>query len=140
VEEVQAHTFRVTGEDDTGAALPFTGTVSALFLRADDTYIAIDGAIVNGAAEVTLVADCYHIPGRFSIAVYVSDGTVSTCVYAAVGTVYRTKSDIGLDSGTTIPTLAQLEAAYEACIQAAAESPRISVDGTTLIVHDERGV
>jgi hypothetical protein len=31
VEEVQAHTFRVTGEDDTGAALPFTVYLSFRF-------------------------------------------------------------------------------------------------------------
>ena len=118
MEEAGAHTFHVTGEDATGAAVAFTGDVTAIFLRADDTYIALDGSLSDGAAEVTLVSDCYHVPGRFSIAVYVSDGTVSTCVYAAVGNVYRTTSDAGLDSGASIPTLAQLEAAYRACVQA----------------------
>lgn len=140
MEEAGAHTFHVSGVDDTGAELAFTGSVSALFLRADDTYIAIDGTLNNGAAEVTLVSDCYHVPGRFSVAIYVSDGTVSTCVYAAVGNVYRTSSDVGLDSGTSIPTLAQLEAAYQACVEATADAPFIKVVGTTLDVNAGSGV
>lgn len=131
MEEAGAHTFRVSGEDETGAALAFTGTVSALFLRADDTYIAIDGTLNNGAAEVTLVSDCYHVPGRFSIAVYISDGTVSTCVYAAVGNVYRTTSGAGLDSGASIPTLAQLQAAYKACVKATGDA-RAAADNAVI--------
>lgn len=127
MEEAGAHTFHVTGEDATGAAVAFTGDVTAIFLRADDTYIALDGSLNDGAAEVTLVADCYHVPGRFSIAVYVSDGTVSTCVYAAVGNVYRTTSDAGLDSGASIPTLAQLEAAYQQCLGVISSSVRYDV-------------
>jgi len=131
MEEAGAHTFRVSGEDETGAALAFTGTVSALFLRADDTYIAIDGTLNNGAAEITLVSDCYHVPGRFSIAVYISDGTVSTCVYAAVGNVYRTTSEAGLDSGASIPTLAQLQAAYKACVEATKDA-RAAADNAVI--------
>ena len=116
-EEVGAHTFEITALNADGTAATLTGTVSALFLRADDTTIAIDGTITDGKAVVTLVADCYHVAGRFSVAVYVSDGTDSACVYAAVGNVYRSTSDNVLDSGTTIPTLAQLEAAYNACVE-----------------------
>lgn len=118
MEEAGAHVFHISAEDASGAAIAFTGTVSALFLRADNTTVAIDGKISDGAAEVTLVSDCYHVPGRFSIAIYVSDGTDSACVYAAVGNVYRTSSDVVIDSGATIPTLAQLQAAYQACIEA----------------------
>lgn len=122
MEEAGAHVFHISAEDASGAAIAFTGTVSALFLRADNTTVAIDGELNNGAAEVTLVSDCYHVPGRFSIAVYVSDGTDSACVYAAVGNVYRTSSDVVIDSGATIPTLAQLQAAYQACVEATADA------------------
>jgi len=122
MEEAGAHVFHISAEDASGAAIAFTGTVSALFLRADNTTVAIDGEISDGAAEITLVSDCYHVPGRFSIAVYVSDGTNSACVYAAVGNVYRTSSDVVIDSGATIPTLAQLQAAYQACIEATAQA------------------
>ena len=122
MEEAGAHVFHISAEDASGAAIAFTGTVSALFLRADNTTVAIDGEISEGAAEITLVSDCYHVPGRFSIAVYVSDGTDSACVYAAVGNVYRTSSDVVIDSGATIPTLAQLQAAYQACVEATADA------------------
>ena len=120
MEEAGAHKFSISAEDATGAATTFSGTVSALFLRADNTTVAIDGSISDGKAEVTLVSDCYHVPGRFCISVYISDGTDSACVYAAVGNVYRTSSDVVLDSGATIPTLAQLQAAYAACVEATA--------------------
>ena len=120
MEEAGAHTFQISAENADGTATAFTGTVSALFLRADNTTVAIDGTINQGMAEVTLVADCYHVAGRFSIAIYVSDGTDSTCVYAAVGNVYRTSSGVVIDSGATIPTLAQLQAAYQACVEATA--------------------
>ena len=117
-EEAGAHTFRVHALDSDGAEVGFTGGVTALFLRADNKTFAIDGTADDGPAEVTLVSDCYHVPGRFSIAVYVSDGEVSTCVYAAVGSVYRTTSDVVMDSGAEIPTLAQLEQAYRDCVAA----------------------
>jgi hypothetical protein len=126
MEEAGAHKFRVTAQDAQGEETEFTGTVTALFLRSDNTTVALDGTIEGGAATVTLVSDCYHVPGRFSIAVYVSDGTDSACVYAAVGNVYRTSSDTVIDSGATIPTLAQLEAAYAACVQATEDAEAVT--------------
>ena len=117
-EEAGAHTFVITGYDENGTETGFSGTISALILRADNTTVAVDGAISDGKATVTMVSDCYHVAGRFSIAIYVSDGTDSACIYAAVGNVYRTSSDVVIDSGATIPTLAQLQAAYAACITA----------------------
>ena len=117
-EEAGAHKFVISALDAEGAETTFSGTVSAHFLRADNTTVAIDGAIESGKATVTLVADCYHVAGRYSIAVYISDGTNSACVYAAVGNIFRTTSDVVIDSGATIPTLAQLQAAYAACLSA----------------------
>lgn len=122
MEEAGAHKFVITAQDESGAEIPFTGTISALFLRADNTTVAIDGTINSGKAEIVLVADCYHVAGRFSVAIYVSDGTDSACVYAAVGNIYRTSSDVVIDSGAEIPTLAQLQAAYQACIEATAQA------------------
>ena len=124
-EEDEAHTFRISAEDANGDPASFTGTVTALFLRADETTIAIDGSLDSGAAVITLVADCYHVPGRFTIAIYVTSGGVSTCVYAAVGTVFRTSSDTVLDSGAEIPTLAELQEAYSDCVTATAAAQAI---------------
>ena len=121
-EESGAHTFRVTAYDADGDAQTLTGAVTACFLRADDKTIAIDGTITDGVAVVTLDADCYHVAGRFSLAVYVSDGTDTACIYAAVGNVFRATSEVMLDSGTEIPSLAQLQEAYESCVDAPADA------------------
>lgn len=123
-EEALAHTFRIAGVDAAGVSVPLAGTVLAKFLRADNMTIDISGAITDGEAVVTLVGDCYHVPGRFSIVVYLSDGEQSVAIYAAVGNVYRATSGQELDSGTSVPSLAQLEGAYESALAAAAEARR----------------
>lgn len=118
-EEAGADTFVITD-------LPFTpssgqGGVLAHVLRADDTAIAVDGTSDGTTATVTLDADCYHVAGRLSVAIYITDANEqSQCVYACVGNVWRTVSDTELDSGTEVPTLAQLETAYANCVAATA--------------------
>lgn len=118
-EEALAHTFRIAGKDAEGTALTLSGTVLAKFLRADNMTIDVSGSITDGVASLTLVGDCYNVPGRFSIVIYLSDGTTTVAIYAAVGNVYRGTSGTELDSGTTVPSLAQLEAAYANAITAA---------------------
>ena len=113
MEEAGADTFEISD-------LPFVPSgVLAHVLRSDDVAIAVDGTYTNGKAVVTLDADCYHVAGRLSVAIYITDASMnSQCVYACVGNVYRTVGDTELDSGTEVPTLAQMEAAYQACISA----------------------
>lgn len=100
--------------------LPFTptsGGVIAYCLRADDQTIAVEGDTdTDGAAVITLDADCYHVAGKIVISVYITDtdGNVQ-CVYCMVGSVYRAQSGTILDSGVTVPSLAQLTAVYESC-------------------------
>lgn len=119
-EEDGAHTFRIAGVDASGETVPLSGTVLAKILRADNITIDVSGTIADGVASVTMVGDCYHVPGRFSIVVYLSDGVTTIAIYAAVGDIYRATSDTELDSGTTVPSLAQLEAAYQNALSAAA--------------------
>lgn len=97
--------------------------VLAHVLRADDVAIAVDGSLdETGAAVVTLPADCYHVPGRLSVAIYISDSAANVaCVYACVGNVYRTVGGTELDSGTEVPDLTALQAAYNAAMGAVAE-------------------
>lgn len=121
-EEAKAHTFRIRGVDADGEALPLSGTVLAKILRADNVTIDVSGSVSSGVVSVTLVGDCYHVPGRFSIVVYLSDGTTTVAIYAAVGNVYRGTSGTELDSGTTVPSLAQLEGAYNSAVAAAANA------------------
>lgn len=118
-EEARAHLFRIAGKDADGNNVQLSGTVLAKFLRADNQTIDIDGTVTNGVVNLTLVGDCYNVPGRFSLVIYLSDGTATAAIYACVGTVYRGTSGQELDSGTTVPSLAQLEAAYQNALDAA---------------------
>ena len=95
--EAEGHTFRISGMDADGSVLPFSGTVSAVFLRPDMTDVAIAGSMAGGVASVTLPDECYDVPGRFGLTVYVSEGDAKTAVYAAVGTIMRT------NTGTVAP-------------------------------------
>lgn len=132
-EEALAHTFVIKGIDADGAPVPLSGTVLAKFLRADDTTIDISGSVSEGVVSVTLVADCYHVPGRFSIVIYVSDGVKTVAIYAAVGNVYRGTSGKELDSGTTVPSLVQLEAAYQNALSAAASANQAAQEALAVV-------
>ena len=119
-EEAGAHTFRISGKDAAGEAVALSGSVLAKILRADNVTVDVSGSVSDGVASVTLVGDCYNVPGRFSIVVYLSDGTSTVAIYAAVGNIYRATSGTELDSGTTVPSLQQLEAAYDNAVSGAA--------------------
>jgi hypothetical protein len=122
-DEAQAHTFRIVGVDTAGDPVPLSGTVLAKILRADNWTVDVDGSIdADGAVCVTLVGDCYNIPGRTSIVIYLSDGVKTQVVYAAIFNVYRATSGRELDTGTTVPSLQQLEAAYQNAVNAAAQA------------------
>lgn len=115
-EEDGAHQFRIAGEDSDRAPVTLAGTVLGKMIRADNVTIDISGSIVGGQAVLTLVDDCYHVPGRFSLVIYLSDGTTTVAIYACVGNIFRGTSGQELDSGTTVPSLAELEAAYEGAL------------------------
>lgn len=88
--ESGGHTFAISGVDDTGAAVPLSGTVAGVFRRPDNADIALTGSASNGVVSVTLTDDCYAVPGRFGLTVFVTSGGQKTAVYAAVGTVAAT--------------------------------------------------
>ena len=132
MEEALAHTYIITPPE----GVTYTGKVLAHVLRADDTAIAVDGTIdAQGRAVVTLIADCYHVAGRLQVAIYLTasddSGVPSECIYACVTAIYRTVGSVELDSGTTIPTLAQMEAAYQACVEAT-EDARAAADNAVI--------
>ena len=132
MEEALAHTYIITPPE----GVTYTGKVLAHVLRADDTAIAVDGTIdAQGRAVVTLIADCYHVAGRLQVAIYLTasddSGVPSECIYACVTAIYRTVGSVELDSGAEIPTLAQLEAAYDACVTATADA-RAAADNAVI--------
>lgn len=115
-EEDGAHVFRISGQDEDKNPVALSGTVLGKMIRADNQTIDISGSISSGEAVLTLVDDCYHVPGRFSLVIYLSDGTRSMAIYACVGNIFRGTSGQELDSGTTVPSLAELEAAYQGAL------------------------
>lgn len=121
-EEDGAHQFRIAGQDQNKTPVALSGTVLGKMIRADNVTIDISGSISSGEAVLTLVDDCYHVPGRFSLVIYLSDGTSSMAVYACVGNIFRGTSGQELDSGTTVPSLAELEAAYQNALAAAQDA------------------
>lgn len=92
--EDQAHKFIVA--EQSGAA--FAGTVSAKFLRyADDQTVPLTGSIEDGKTTVTLIENCYYLPGRFKLTIYVTAGGSTTAVYCCMGTVDRTDGRTTVD-------------------------------------------
>lgn len=85
--ESGGHTFEISGIDDTGAAVTLSGTVSGVFRRPDNADIALTGSASDGVASVTLSEDCYAVPGRFGLTIFVTSNSQKVAVYACVGTV-----------------------------------------------------
>lgn len=112
--EAGGHTFQISGVDDTGAVVPLSGTVTGVFRRPDNADIALTGAASGGVASVTLTDDCYAVPGRFGLTVFVTSGGQKTAVYAAVGTVAATNG--GAVAGDTPQDVVDLINAIAAAV------------------------
>lgn len=109
------HTFEISGVDDTGAAVSISGTVSGSFIRPDNTTVALTGEASNGKAYLTLTDECYEVPGRFGLAVFVAADGKKTVVYSAIGTVARTST--GTVPSGTAATVEELLDAIDAAMQ-----------------------
>ena len=116
-----AHRFEITCKRS-GTVVQLTGAVSARFERADGNTVylgtgASDGresyAYVDddGKAVAVLHADCYNIPGKFKLTIFLTENSVTTAIYSAVGIVYRTSEGNIIDSGEAVPSLDDLNAA-----------------------------
>lgn len=112
--EAGGHTFQIFGVDDTGAAVPLSGTVAGVFRRPDNADIALTGASTGGVASVTLTEDCYAVPGFFGLTIFVTSGGQKTAVYAAVGTVAVTSG--GVVAGETPQDVVDLINAIAAAV------------------------
>lgn len=112
--EDKGHTFVITGLDENGDETPLSGTVAAVFLRADNTDVAISGTVSNGKAQVTLTDECYGYPGRFGLTIFLTEGGQKAAIYAAIGSVHRTSS--GAVSPETAESVVDLINEIEAAI------------------------
>lgn len=91
--EAAGHTFQISGIDDDGNTVALTGTPSGVLLRPDNTDVALTCSVSGGVVSATLPANCYDVPGRFGLTIFITSGSSKTAIYAAVGTVTRTSSD-----------------------------------------------
>jgi len=118
-----------------GELVALTGTVTAKFMRANNTTILLAGSgyagIVDGKATVTLHQDCYNIPGRFQLAIFLTENGETSCIYACVGMVQRTQNGELIDSGDVVPSLEELLEKIQDCEDAttAANTAAAAVPG-----------
>lgn len=132
-----------------GELQTLTGTVTARFMRANNTTILIAGnnytGIVDGKAVVTLPQDCYNVPGRFQMTVFLTADGATSCIYACAGSVQRTQSGELIDSGEAVPSLNELLAQIDACEQATADaqeaaSHAVRYTDTQTLTDDQKSV
>lgn len=108
------HTFEIGGIDDGGNTVALSGTVAGVFRRPDNADIAISGSASDGKVFITLPEDCYAVPGRFGLTVFVTSNSQKVCVYAAVGTVAQTSG--GAVAGSTPQDVVDLVNAISAAV------------------------
>lgn len=113
--EAFAHSFIITRDD--GDVWP--GTITARFIRPDGVTIYLDdGQITMDTATVTLLPECYAVPGRFFLFIFnvwPDTGTV-VGIYACSGTVIASESENALiPSGARQNFEAQIQAIMEYC-------------------------
>ena len=112
-----AHTFVIYGVDGDGQNVDITGTVTASVMRADGGTVWINtGTIVDGEVHVTLSEQCYAVPGRAVISIYIANGDTATCIYCGITNVDRNRSDTSVDPGTIMPSVADLIARIDQAV------------------------
>lgn len=118
-----------------GSLVPLTGTVTAKFMRSNNTTILLAGSgytgIVDGKATVTLHQDCYNIPGRFQLAIFLTENGETSCIYACVGMVQRTQNGELIDSGDVVPSLEELLEKIQDCEDATTAANAAAANATS---------
>ena len=113
--EEAGHTFEIRGVDGDGNAIALSGTPAGVMLRPDNTDVALTCAVSEGVVTATLPAECYDVPGRFGLTVYLTSDGQKTAIYAAIGSVSRTSS--GNVSPATTASVVDLINAIEDAIE-----------------------
>jgi len=106
--EEQAHTFRITGQDEHGTVTPITGTITGKFLRADNLDVPLVGSLDGGVAVLTLTEQCYDCRGRYVLSIFADDGEHKICIYCGTGNVFRTDGEATIDPGNIIQDVSDL--------------------------------
>ena len=104
----QAHIFEVQ-VDNGGEAADLSGAVcEAYFIRADGVTVTLDGTVSGSTASVTLGANCYAVPGRFELAVKLTQGDTVHTILRVEGSVTASRTDAMTGAGTGAQSFDQL--------------------------------
>lgn len=108
-EDKAAHRFELTLYTG-GAPLDLAGAgVTAYFIRhADRATVPITGSIEGGKAVVVLSDACYALPGKFTLTIKISSGSVREAVFFGEGGVTRSRTDSMVDPDDVIPSIDEL--------------------------------
>lgn len=112
--EQAGHTFEISGIDEDGNTVVLTGTPSGVLLRPDNTDVALTCSVSGGVVSATLPAECYDVPGRFGLTIFITNNNSKVAIYAAIGTISRTSS--GTASPGTTQSVVDLINAINAAI------------------------
>lgn len=127
--EALAHTFKISGVDADGSAIALTGTPAGVMLRADNMDVALTCAISDGCVTASLPAECYDVPGRAEITIYLTEDGHKVCIYAAIVSVNRTSS--GTASPGTAADVVDLVNLMQTSVDAAADSATAAAGSAT---------
>ena len=101
-----------------GSPATLSGGVIGYVVRADGATVVVNGTLSGNRATVTLPASCYAVVGSISIVIKVGTTTVGACT----GYVYRSSTDEIIDPGHVVPSLQELLAQIQNCIDATASA------------------
>ena len=133
--EAGAHTFVIGCKTASGSSVALSGTVTGVYLGQNNVTVPLTGSIIDGKAVVTLDNNCYAIPGKFIVSIYVESDGVRPCVYCGIGYMFRTQS------GQLVPTQALPE--VNELIHQAQELlgvHEVAVSGNMFVIEDGAGI
>ena len=96
---------------DNGSAASLSGSVTGYIIRDDNATVMVVGSLSGNKASIVLPNSAYTVIGRISIVVKVGDTTVGACT----AYVYRTTTDVIVDPGHVVPSIAELLAKIADC-------------------------
>ena len=108
------------------------GSVVGYFIRQDGQTVTIAGEKDGNVGTVTLEEACFVVPGNFTLAIKITNASMSTTVRIVDGTIVDTMAGDLVDPGSVIPDLSDYED-YAEAIEAAAETVEGLTLGTTKI-------
>jgi len=128
-EDKEAHRIELTLNKG-GRSLNISGAgVTGYFIRhTDRATVPITGSVEGGKAVVVLSEACYALPGKFTLTIKISSGSVNAAVFHGEGGVTRSRTDSMVDPEGVIPSIDEL-LAHIAEMEAATAAANTAASG-----------